>query len=265
MSCEAIRIDLTESIVQGLEPRRRSELETHLLLCADCRTWAREETEVWEALGQLNEAAPTEAMRARFEGLLDSWQEPSRAAGPRFRLRRGPGWHPRSWGAVAAAACLLLGIGVGRWTAGAGAVPSAELAALQEEVGSLNELVALSLLRQESAASRLEGVRYGRQAGQPDGEVLRALSDRIVRDPSTNVRLAAVEALAPLADRPEVQLLLVGSLRQQEAPLVQIALIDLLIDSESPGVQKAIDSLLDNPLLHTEVRRHIAVRRGGEA
>ena len=100
---------------------------------------------------------------------------------------------------------------------------------MRREIHSMRQLVALSLLEQQSASERLRGVTYSYQLSQPDDKVISALMERLSLDPNTNVRLASVDALSKFADQSAVRRGLLEALTRQESPLVQIALIDALV------------------------------------
>ena len=56
----------------------------------------------------------------------------------------------------------------------------------------MRQLVTLSLLQQQSAGDRLQGVNWSYRVEQPDTAVLAALLTTVNHDPNVNVRLAAV-------------------------------------------------------------------------
>lgn len=94
----------------------------------------------------------------------------------------------------------------------------------------MRQMVALSLMAQQSASARLNGVSWAYRAEPSDTEVLSALISAVDHDPNVNVRLAAVDALHAFAASPVTRKAVVESLPRQDAPLVQVALIDLLVD-----------------------------------
>jgi hypothetical protein len=66
--------------------------------------------------------------------------------------------------------------------------------------------------------------------------VLTQLIGALALDPSTNVRLTALESLYPHADREVVRAGVLASLAREQNPLVQVAMIDFLVaarDSEA--------------------------------
>ena len=94
----------------------------------------------------------------------------------------------------------------------------------------MRQLVALSLLQQQSASERLRGVTWAYRAEPSDTEVLSALVSAVSHDASVNVRLAAVDALHAFSASPVMQQAVREALPKQTTPIVQVALIDLLVD-----------------------------------
>ena len=93
----------------------------------------------------------------------------------------------------------------------------------------MRQLVALSLMQQQSASERLRGVSWAYQAEPSDREILEALVAAVNDDANVNVRLAAVDALRRFrrVRRPGRPW---WSAPEQSTPIVQVALIDLLVD-----------------------------------
>jgi len=137
-----------------------------------------------------------------------------------------------------------------------------DVRALRDEVQSLSHLVALSLLRNDSAADRLQGVSYSREAGAGDPRVLAALLEAANRDPNDNVRLAAIDALKPLLGRSEVRDSLLAGFEGQRSPLVQIAVVDAVAASPGRDAGPALRSLLAHPKLDPAVRQRLETNLG---
>jgi hypothetical protein len=144
-------------------------------------------------------------------------------------------WAQRVAALLIVAVSFAAGTLVGRMRA-----TNAQLADMQQELVNTRQLVALSLLRHESASDRLEGVIWSERLGRPDPRVLEALLDRLRFDNSVDVRLATLDALRRCSDQPDVRMAVVDSLRDQQSPMVQIALIDFLVESRG---HEAIEKL----------------------
>jgi hypothetical protein len=131
-----------------------------------------------------------------------------------------------------------------------------ELAQLRGEVSSMRQMVALSLMQQQSAGERLRGVSYAYQAPASDTEVLSALLRTLNQDDSANVRLAAVDALHQFGSSPVTRAAIIQSIPKQDTPLVQIALIDLLVDLKAKEAVPELVKLAADDKVNSSVRSH---------
>lgn len=214
---------------------------------------------LWDALDRLPAEQPGPALRQRFYRMLDeeaerAVQKPARRSWREIVAALLP--QPVRLGVAWALPALILGVLVG--TRVPGPQPKGEISELRQEVRSLSRMVTLSLLQQESASERLKGVSYGRSASPTDERVLAALLSAVAEDPNVNVRLAAIDALGSVVERPRVQQTLVESLPHQESPMVQIALVDLLV--EAPGARPLLSRVAGNPDVDPTVRDYLRRR-----
>ena len=92
-----------------------------------------------------------------------------------------------------------------------------------------------------------------------------ALFTRLLEDPNVNVRLAALEALRPTANRADHRGRLVEAVSRQDSPLVALSLIDLLIESGTPAARHDLEQLLANDQLDPVVRGYLRDRLGRSA
>ena len=127
---------------------------------------------------------------------------------------------------VAAGILLMLGAfwAGSQYRQGQTAEPTAEIAALRQEVQEMKQALATGA----SASERLQLVSQNFDSGQPD-ELIEVLITTMNQDPNVNVRVAASEALFKFHDREEVRHALVESLKLQTDPLMQLTLIDMLV------------------------------------
>ena len=93
----------------------------------------------------------------------------------------------------------------------------------------------------------------------PDRKVLTDLVGTLAFDPSVNVRLSAVEALAPHASDRLVRAGLVSTLPRETAPLVQLAMIELLASVREPDALPVFERLSRDEAADKNVRE--AARR----
>src|SRR5256884_6617063 len=180
MKCEHIAELLPDYLQGRLSAEQHHNVEAHLEQCADCS----EEVVIWRKLSLLPVDQPDPASRARFEAMLQAYK-----AGRSNQPEGGTEWRKRasvwSWnvfhwlrsplGAAAwGAALLAIGVFAGLRLAGP-KPPSLDLAAMQSELASMKQLVVLSMLQQQSASARLEGVTWSTRDQQLDPQVLSAL------------------------------------------------------------------------------------------
>lgn len=275
MSCDEILAEVTALFLEGdggTLDDLPAELRAHLAGCPSCHEEAEALVGLWQRLALLEDEPPAAELRERFDAVLAAYQaglaaagagapaaeRPGPAAAPWWRRWLAPGSHLQlAYGVLA----LVLGVGLGALVFGQGA-GAGDVGELRGEVRALHELVALSLLDDDSATGRLQGVAYGARVERPDRDVVAALVSAATGDPSVNVRLAAIEALAPRAGEPAVFERLVAALPEQESPLVQVALVDLLLASDGETARRAALRLAGDDATHPEVRRHVRERLG---
>ena len=222
-------------------------LRRHLETCPECSTEMTALGGLWDRLADLPAPEPGHTLDARWQqtiGILTSAQPARRGFSPANFWPRSP-----VWGAALAAACLVIGVIAGM------NMPrrNPEIAKLREEISSTREMVALSLLEQQSATERLRGVSYSGRLDNMEPEVLSALTSAVAHDASVNVRLAAIDALTRASGRPEVLRSLTQSLPAQDSPMVQAAVIDYLVDARDRQAVAALRQLAEQPDLNPAV------------
>ncbi|MGE4191604.1 MAG: HEAT repeat domain-containing protein [Thermoanaerobaculia bacterium] len=269
MNCEAMQENLVRRLAGDLPADESRALDRHLGECADCRAEAESLGALWNGLGELSalpEAQPSPAMGERFRAMLDAeiarqqpaplpFRAPSAApaaASGSVDLRR---WLPL-------AAVLAFGLGLGWLFWGRGDSDQIALQSLQQEVGELHELVAESLLAKSSVSERLQGVAYGREYSAGDPGVAAALVKALTDDSNVNVRLAALEALRPLATRERYRTQLVAVAASPDSPLVSLSVIDVLLEAGTPEARHDLEQLLKDPNLDPVVRGYLRDRLG---
>jgi len=264
MNCEAIG-ELMPDYLQGrLNSELASEVEKHLAACQACG----EEEALWKNLALLPEEQPSPALQARFKAMLESYQEGRwEKTSLAVEKRKAPTamlWGLGNWkqipvaGVVWACVFLVCGFLIGRQSdRGANNQVQKQLEALQGELAATRETVALSMLQQQSASQRLEGVSWSARLQQPDPKVMDALLHTLRFDNSVDVRLASLDALSRYAGRPDVRRELVDSLQARQSPLVQVALIDLLVDLHDRSAVPQFKKFQQDPKIDPTVRKRV--------
>ncbi|MGH9741090.1 MAG: zf-HC2 domain-containing protein, partial [Candidatus Acidiferrum sp.] len=224
MKCEEMGELLPDYLQGSLKAGQDELVEQHIAECADCH----EDVAIWKKLSLLPVEQPSAGSRERFEEMLRAYQtgRNDKAASGLERAKRGTLW---SWlrsplGAVAwGAALLTIGIFAGNYLGSRPAHSSGdqgEIAAMHSELTNMRQLVVLSMLQQQSASERLQGVSYSQREERLDPQVLTALLHTLRYDNSVDVRLAALDALSRHAGHPQVRKGVTEALQQPQSPLV---------------------------------------------
>jgi hypothetical protein len=249
MICGHIKELIAASWTGELDAPQEAKLKQHLSTCEDCAAEMFQLTAMWDRLADLPAPEPSQALNARWESTLESLTTTRRPRPWRFTLASL--WPQRPvWQVTIAAACLIAGLAIGSYRPNT----KSEIAALREEVANTKEMVALSLLRQQSASERLRGVDYSTRMPTMEPEVLSALMQAVNHDPNVNVRLAAIDALSKVSGNPQVRKSMAQSLNQQDSPMVQAALINYVVDARDPAAMGVIRQLSAQPDLNPSVR-----------
>ena len=277
MNCSRVQDSFIDYQDGALPADESASLRAHLASCPTCqREWAALQ-EMTRRLDALPVAEPGPRLRENFYAMLETHQREADAPSP-FALARGR--LDRFFAALLPAqpalqfafalALLLGGLFAGRhYLAQPATVPDdgakAELAALKAQVNSMGQLVTYSLLQQQSTSDRLKTVLTAMDLKSPDRKVLTDLVGALAFDPSINVRLSAVEALAQHADDSLVRAGVLSALPRERAPLVQVAMIELLTDARDRSAAPVFEKLSRDEATDRNVRdaarRALAVLR----
>jgi hypothetical protein len=253
-SCEHARELMAGAWMKDLDAASGAELHQHLAGCAACSAEMDALGSIWEKLGDLPAPEPSLALRVRWEQTMASLSAPA----PQ-RMHRQAWWQNiwpanPAWQMAIAGLCLAAGLGAGSYLQH-GSAERDEVAKLREEVASTKEMVAVSLLQQQSATERLRGVDYSARMPLMEPQVVTALIQAVNRDPNVNVRLAAIDALGKVANESQVRQSMQEALPQQDSPMVQAALIDYLVDAHDRNAVSTIRDLVAQPDVNPTVRQ----------
>ena len=258
MKCEQISELLPDYLQGNLSTSQNHNVEEHLEHCADCS----EEVLIWKKLSLLPMEQPSPESRARFEAMLQAYQA-GRSNQPVGAFEKRPSistWNVFHWlrsplGAMAwSVALLAIGVYTGLHLTGP-KLPPPDIAEIQKELASTRQLVVLSMLQQQSASERLQGVTWSTREEKLDPQVLSALLHTLRYDGSVDVRLAALDALSRHSRQPQVHKGILDALQEQQSPLVQVALIDLLLEWRDHDAVQRLQQLEQTPNLNPTVRQ----------
>ena len=157
---------------------------------------------------------------------------------------------------IAACGLLLAGFVLGKRSlplaVPGGDATTRELVALREQMSQQREqlsdmkkLVSISILQQQHnpANDRLKDVLLAAQSDNPSVKVLDDLILALTLDPSANVRLRAIEALFPHAEREVVRAGVLAALPREQNPLVQLDLIDFVAAARDRNATPVLEKM----------------------
>jgi uncharacterized membrane protein YidH (DUF202 family) len=257
MKCEQIVELLPDFLCGGLQGTQAESVQRHLGECAECR----DEVAVWQKLALLPAVEPSPHARRRFEEMLRTYQagREERQSVPAVRVQPAApraGFHWLRLPLVQLAGGLAL-VAIGFFIGNASnrvRSRSDDLAAMRSELTNMRQLVVLSMLQQQSASERLQGVSYSQSESRLDPQILAALLHTLRYDSSVDVRLAALDALSRHAGQPQVRSGVTDALQPQQSPLVQVALIDQLLEWRDPHTVERLRDFQQSPNLNPTVR-----------
>ncbi len=268
MNCEQIAELLPDYLQGSLNREQSSSVEQHCEHCATCA----QDVVMWKKLALLPDEQPSADSRARFEAMLHAYGTPATSSERIVATQSAPvvsdsrkrnprlgffDWLRSPLGAVAwSAALLVLGVFIGTRVNN---VPISthpdEIASMHAELTNMRQLVALSMLQQQSASERLQGVSWSDREDHLDPQIQSALLRTLRSDNSVDVRLAALDALSRHGGQPQVRKGVVDALQEQQSPLVQVALIDQLTEWRDPDATQRLRNFQQTPNLNPAVRQ----------
>lgn len=266
---EHVKDQLVAYLSGNLDERGTASIAEHLGGCDACSRELESMRKVWLSLGNIPDEQPAARMAERFRESLIDYEATLRGSHPKgAHIASAPsrGWldwisprHPAVQFALVIILFVVGGVAGGLlgFRMGSGDVDAAGMVALREEVRSVNRLLIVSLLGQQSASGRLQGVSRSYRLDQSDPEVIDALLQTLNQDPNVNVRLAALDAVSRNINEPEVRDGLLRSLSDQSSPMVQLAVVDLVISRNMKESTEALRELLSKPGTNDVVKKRV--------
>jgi HEAT repeat protein len=110
------------------------------------------------------------------------------------------------------------------------------------------------LVSADNTTSRIKGINEYHQMKKLDADVRDVLLRVLKNDESTNVRLAALDALGNMIDDQLVKQSLIRILEEDSEPVIQMSIIGLLVKTGEGGVKKTLQELLDSDQVPDDVK-----------
>ena len=236
---------LPDYLDKVLNADTNNKIEEHLKECKTCSKELSQLQELFGAFETETEITPPSSIKIKFLKQLEhekqmtskvvSLSEPSNAKGNRWATNLLK---------IAASVALLIGAFLtGRYQSVSD--NNKELALLTEEKNELRQTAMLSLMENESASKRIQGVNYIEEFKNPDEAIVKALADRMLHDKNTNVRLAAVEALSNYSSSETVKMAFIEAWKTEKDPSIQITIIHTLVNIQEKKAIEPMKMLLE--------------------
>ncbi len=158
---------------------------------------------------------------------------------------------------MTAAAMLVLGVLSGALLMQKGGVQPVAGSEVVAELTQLRTDLMMTLLKEESSSDRLKAVHITSELTEVTEPITEALLKTLREDPNSNVRLAALDALYPFAERPQVRTGLIKSISFQKDPLVLIAMSELMVDLQEQKSVGELEQVLEREDTPPEVKERI--------
>tara|TARA_R110000796_G_scaffold252557_1_gene387788 strand:+ start:190204 stop:191010 length:807 start_codon:yes stop_codon:yes gene_type:complete len=129
-----------------------------------------------------------------------------------------------------------------------------ELSDLNGQMVEMREMMMMAMLEKESVSDRLKGIQISSELSSSNEKVINALFLTLNSDPSTNVRIAALNTLAGFADDPKVREGLVNSISKQKSPLMQVNLAELMVTLQETKAKDELKTILENDQTPEEIK-----------
>lgn len=269
MNCQRAREILPELLDHRTAPSAHADARVHVDRCPECQRELAALREVLSAVDTLPMTTPSARLRRDFYAMLEA--EKRREPGPLQPAATLPprgGFRRLLLFPLACCALLVLGFLAGQRAGVTPVAPDApgtqqELAALraqmgrqQDQLAKMTTLVTYSLLQQQQhpATERLQQLLTDARQELPTERTLDTLISALTLDPSVSIRLRAIEALYPHAERELVRAGVRAALPREQNPLVQLELIEFVALTQDRGAVPLLERMSANDTADQAVR-----------
>ena len=205
-----------------------------------CATELEEYKRLYHAFDQEKPILPSKNLKANFLEILEEEKQNTVKV---VAINSNNTLTNKSWLAsllkvAASVAILIAAFSTGRYFQSEKS--EAIIAQIENENLQTKQTAMLSLMQNQSASKRIQGVAYIQDFEEPDSAIINALADRMLHDENTNVRLTALEALSKFASSELVKAAFIAALETEKDPSAQIAIIQNLVKIQE---KKAIEPM----------------------
>ncbi len=228
--------------------------EKHIAQCAECK---KELEEMKTFFNVFEEAVPTpsDRLKTKFESALEQ-EKSNQGKVVQLESKSSSIWTGNILKIAASIALLVATFQMGSLFQQRKA--DADIAQLQEETNQMKQTAMLSLMENQSASKRIQGVNYIEEFEQPDEAIIQALANRLLYDENDNVRMTAFEALVQFTSSETVKNTFIEALENERNPSIQVAIIQALVQIQEKKAAEPMKKLLEKedtqPFIKNQIR-----------
>tara|TARA_R110002020_G_scaffold454448_6_gene670244 strand:- start:173954 stop:174748 length:795 start_codon:yes stop_codon:yes gene_type:complete len=244
MKTEHVSALLPDYLDNNLDQNRREIVEIHLKGCDSCQKELEELRQLFTAFKTEPQEEVPASVSANFYAMLEEEKaKQTNIISLKAKSKPAQHWIPEFL-KIAAAIALI----IGAYFFGKNQEQTAThqtIASLETKNEGFKQTAMLSLMENQSASKRIQGVNYIDQFSKPDEAIMQALIDRMLHDENTNVRLTATEALEKFTTSEQVKNAFITALEQETDPGIQIKIIQILVKIQEKKAVKPMQRLLE--------------------
>ncbi|MEL7271364.1 MAG: HEAT repeat domain-containing protein [Bacteroidota bacterium] len=238
-----------------LSPEKRNEFEAYLKTCSDCEKELEEMRILFGAIAAEKVEVPSGNLKSAFLKDLEEAKAEVVKVVPLAQKKEKSNWASNLLKVAASVALLVASFQMGGFFEKEKSNQSLKM--LQNESLVMKQQVMLSLMENQSASKRIQGVNYIEEIPNPDEAIVAALSQRMLNDENDNVRLTALEALARFAANGKVKDVFIKALEKEKNPSIQILIIDILVSIQEKRAVAPMQKLLEQEDTQPFIKKQI--------
>lgn len=253
MKSNHVKEILTDYLDGLLDTIQRKEVEEHLRSCDSCSSELEAMREVLSAFKEEQNTLPSKQLKVKFYQMLEDEKQKSSKV---IAINRKSNWASGLLKIAAGIALLMGAFALGKFQQQQQSDNA--IAALVDKSTAIKTTAMLSLMENQSASKRIQGVNFIEEFPEPDEAIISALADRMLLDQNTNVRLSAVEALGNFTNSETVKNAFITALGTEKDPSIQIVIIRTLAATQEKKAIAPLKILLEKdatqPFVKNEIR-----------
>lgn len=245
---------LPEYLDGVLSSKDNQLVENHLLGCESCSNELEELKALFTAFEEEHVPVPTDQLSTKFDRALEQEKLSQSKVVP--LENRKTSWTSNLLKIAASIALLVASFQTGRILQMEKS--NKDVAILLEESLQVKQTAMLSLMENQSASKRIQGVNYIEEFPNPDEAIVLALANRLLKDDNDNVRLNAFEALSGFSSSEVVKSVFIEALEKEKNPNIQIGIIKALSKIQEKKAVAPMQKLLEQedtqPFVKNEIK-----------